>query len=90
MKMIICFVFTWHRIIFDFDRTWSRLLQKHVIRTIIYYLLRYLCLLAHSVRVQHVLRCVFVLFVFVLCTLIYCQFLWIVHFCQPLTFIYSL
>ena len=33
--------------------------------------------------VQHILCCVFVLFVFVLCTLC-CQFLWIVHFSLPL------
>ena len=37
--------------------------------------LRYLCLFANS-GVQHILCCVFGLFVFVLC----CQFLWIVHF----------
>ena len=38
--------------------------------------LRYLCLFAHS-GVQHILCCVFVLFVFVLCTLgVYiCQFI---------------
>ena len=40
--------------------------------------LRYLCLFTHS-GVQHILCCVFVLFVFVLCTLC-CQFLWIVYF----------
>jgi hypothetical protein len=40
--------------------------------------LRYLCLFAYS-GVQHILCYVFVLFVFVLCTLC-CQFLWIVHF----------
>ena len=39
--------------------------------------LHYLCLLAHS-RVQQILCCVFVLFVFVLCAQC-CQFLWIVH-----------
>jgi hypothetical protein len=44
--------------------------------------LRYLCLLAHS-RVQHLLCCVFGLFVFVLCTLWY-QFLWTVEFWLPL------
>ena len=38
----------------------------------------YLCLFAHS-GVQHILCCVFVLFVFVLCT-ICCHFLWIVNF----------
>jgi hypothetical protein len=38
--------------------------------------LRYLCLFTYS-DVQHTLCCVFVLFVFVLCTLC-CQFLWIV------------
>ena len=40
--------------------------------------LRYLCLFAYS-GVQHILCNVFVLFVFVLCTLC-CQFIWIVHF----------
>ena len=40
--------------------------------------LRYLCLFTYS-DVQHTLCCVFVLFVFVLCTLC-CQFHWIVHF----------
>ena len=40
--------------------------------------LRYMCLLAYG-GVQHILCFVFVLFVFVLCTLS-CQFLWIVHF----------
>ena len=39
--------------------------------------LLYLCLFAYS-GVQHILCCVFVLFVFVLCT-ICCQYLWIVH-----------
>ena len=43
--------------------------------------LRYLCLFAYS-GVQHILCCVFVLFVFVLCILC-CQFLWIVHFDCP-------
>ena len=41
----------------------------------------YLCLFSYS-GVQHVLRCVFVLFVFVLCTLCF-QFLWIVNFWLP-------
>ena len=40
--------------------------------------LRYLCLFVHS-GVQHILRCVFVVFFFVLCTLCR-QFLWIVIF----------
>jgi hypothetical protein len=40
--------------------------------------MRYLCLLVFS-GVQHLLRCVFVLFFFVLCTL-YFLFLGIVHF----------
>jgi hypothetical protein len=40
--------------------------------------LRYLCLFAHG-DVLHILCCVFVLFVFILCALC-CQFLWIVHF----------
>jgi len=39
--------------------------------------LRYLCLFVHR-GVEDIL-CMFVLFVFVLCTLC-CQFLWIVHF----------
>ena len=46
--------------------------------------LRYLCLFANS-GVQHILCCVFVLFVSVLCTL-YCQFLWIVHLWLPLRY----
>ena len=45
---------------------------------------RYLCLFAHS-GVQRILCCVFVLFVFVLCTLCY-QFLWIVYFRLPLRY----
>jgi hypothetical protein len=40
--------------------------------------LRYMCLFVYS-GVQHILCGVFVLFVFVLCTL-FCRFLWIVHF----------
>ena len=49
--------------------------------------LRYLCLITYSgVTVQHILCCVFVLFsFFILCT-IYCQFLWIVHFCLSLRY----
>jgi len=43
--------------------------------------LHYLCLFA-NIGVQHILCCVFVLFVFVLCALC-CQFLWIVHFVLP-------
>jgi hypothetical protein len=39
--------------------------------------LRYLYLFEYS-GVQHILCCVFVLFVFVLCTL-YCQFVWILQ-----------
>jgi len=35
--------------------------------------------------VQHILRCVFGLFVFVMCALC-CQFLWIVHFWLPLQY----
>ena len=46
--------------------------------------LRYFCLFAYS-GVQHILRCVVGLFVFVLCTLC-CQFLWTVHFWYPLRF----
>ena len=46
--------------------------------------LRYLCLpFVHS-GVQHIVCCVFVVFVFVLCALC-CQFLWIVHFRYSLT-----
>jgi hypothetical protein len=52
--------------------------------------LRYLCLFAYS-GIQHILWCVFHLFVFFLCTLC-CQFLWIVlfllHLQYSLTFIY--
>jgi hypothetical protein len=44
------------------------------------------CLFAHS-DVLHVLCCVFVLFVFILCTLC-CQFLWMTRFWLPL--LYSL
>ena len=40
--------------------------------------LRYLCLFAYS-SVQHILCCVFVVIVFVMCNLC-CQFLWIIHF----------
>ena len=40
--------------------------------------LRYMCLFAYS-GVQHILSCVFVLFVLVFCTLC-CQSLWIAHF----------
>jgi len=40
--------------------------------------LRYLCVLAYS-GVQHILWCVFALFVVIMCTLC-CQFLWIVNF----------
>ena len=43
--------------------------------------LHYLCLFAY-IGVQHILCYVFVLFVFVLCTLC-CQFLWIFHFYYP-------
>jgi hypothetical protein len=52
--------------------------------------LRYVCLFAYC-GVQNILRCVFVLFVFVLCALCF-RFLWIVHFWlslrYSLTFIY--
>ena len=54
--------------------------------------LRYMCLFTY-IGVQHIMWCVFVLFVFVSCTLC-CQFLWIVHLWLPLryslTFIYYL
>ena len=50
--------------------------------------LRYLCLLTYS-GVQHQLCCVFVLFVFVLCT-VCCQFLWIVDFLLPLRYYLTL
>ena len=56
-----------------------------VVGELMSYLL-YLCLLAHR-GVQYILCCVFVLFVFVLCTLCY-KFHWNVHFC--LTLRYSL
>ena len=46
--------------------------------------LRYLCLLAHS-SVQHILCCVFALFVFVSC-IPCCQFFWIVYFWLPLRY----
>jgi hypothetical protein len=46
--------------------------------------LRYLYLFGYC-GVQHILCCVFVLFVFVLCVLC-CQFLWIVHFVLPLRY----
>jgi hypothetical protein len=50
-----------------------------------------LCLLAYS-GTQHILWCIFVVIVFVLCTLC-CQFVWIVHVLLPLryslTFIYD-
>jgi hypothetical protein len=46
--------------------------------------LRYLFLFGYIV-VQYILRCVFALFVFVLCTLCW-QFLWIVHLWLPLRF----
>jgi hypothetical protein len=50
--------------------------------------LRYFCLFTYS-GVQHMLCCVFVLFLFVLCTLC-CQFLWIVYFGLPLHYISDL
>ena len=54
-------------------------------------LLTYLCLFAYS-GIQHILCCVFVLFVYVWCIL-YCLFLWNVPFWVPLryslTFIYQ-
>jgi hypothetical protein len=46
--------------------------------------LRYLCLFPHS-GVQHILCCVFVLFVFVLLALC-CQFFWIAHFLLSLRY----
>jgi hypothetical protein len=46
--------------------------------------LRYMCWLSHS-GVQHILCCVFVLFVFVLCALC-CRLLQIVHFLLPLRY----
>ena len=57
------------------------------------FFLRYLSLFAQS-GVQHILCCVFVLFLFILCDLC-CQFLWIVHFFllplrYSLTVIYSI
>ena len=50
----------------------------------IIFCLRCLCLFGYS-GFQHILCCVFALFVCVLCTL-YCQFLWIVHFCLALRY----
>jgi hypothetical protein len=54
--------------------------------------LRYLYLFVHS-GVQHILCCVFVLFVFVL-SILCCQFLWIVHLLLTLlfslTFVYEI
>jgi len=65
--------------------------QKLFIGGLLSYL-RYLCLFAYS-GVQHILCCVFALFVFALCIL-YCQYLWIVHSWLPLrvslTSIYTL
>ena len=46
--------------------------------------LYYFCLFVYS-GVQHIVCCVFVLFLFVLCTQC-CQFLWIVHFLLPLQY----
>jgi len=43
-----------------------------------------ICLFTYSVA-QHILSCVFALFVFVLCTLC-CQFLWTIHFWLPLRY----
>jgi hypothetical protein len=66
-----------------------RLYRELFVERIISYK-RYLCLVGDS-GVQHILCCVFVLIVFVLCTLC-CHFLWFVHFWFPLryslTFIY--
>ena len=58
----------------------SRIYLQLFVGGLMFYL-RYLCLFAYS-GVQHILSCVFVLFVFVLCILC-CQFLWIVHFDCP-------
>jgi len=46
--------------------------------------LRHLCLFVHN-DVQHILCCVFVLFIFDLPTL-WCQFLWVVNFWLPLRY----
>jgi hypothetical protein len=76
-----------NRPIFVCDNIWFMLIKlydfciKMMFGSFVWYLmpyLRYLCLFTHS-GVQHILCCVFVLFVFVLCTLC-CQFLWIVRF----------
>ena len=65
--------------------TWKRcslrLYLKMIVGGLMTYL-RYLCLFAYS-GVQHIWCCVFVLFVFILCTQ-YCQFVWIVYCWLPL------
>ena len=38
------------------------------------------CLVYNGVQRQHILGCSFILFAFVLCTSLCCQFLWIAHF----------
>ena len=57
----------------------SSYLPPVVCRSVRMSYLRYLCLFMYS-GVQHMLCCVFVLFFFVLCSLLCCQFLWRVHF----------
>jgi hypothetical protein len=68
-----------------YKRCSVRLSLQLFVEELMSYLLN-LCLFAHS-GVQHILCCVFALFVFVLCTLCY-KFHWNVHFC--LTLRYSL
>jgi len=64
----------------NYGQMYDNMSKKRIYRKIwkITYYLRYLCLFTYS-GVQHILCCVFVFHVFVLCTL-FCQFLWIVHF----------
>jgi hypothetical protein len=71
----------WYRYEFRIKRCSVRLYLRLFVGEQISYL-RYLCLFMCS-GVQHILCCVFALFVFVLCT-ICCQFLWIVLFWWPL------
>jgi hypothetical protein len=70
----------WNRYDFHVKTMFGSSLPPIDLRGFISYL-RYLCLCACS-DVQHILCCVFVLFVFVLCALC-CKFLCIVHFWFP-------
>jgi hypothetical protein len=91
-KLLICMhtfdVFSFKTIYFVLCISVKRSLEivlylKFCVRGLMSYL-RYLCLFAHS-GVQCILCCVFVLFVFVLCTLCR-QFLGIVYFWLPLRY----